>query len=333
MSTSIVVIGCGDRFQNRHLPELIATPAIQVVGLYDPDPRALKKASDILIQFQKTPPTIRESWEKLLVDPVPDAALIVSPNKHHFSQVSLCLEHGIDVVVEKPPTLTLDEAHRLKTVLVKSDATLLTAFQGGLSKSRRMAVEVVQERLGTPILMLARVTDSWKVQHSKTWRQRPEMAGGGFVFDSGIHLLETVLDLGGPLSHVSALFREDREVELSATVSGQFENGCLLSISACGEIPKGAAESQVTVVGSQMSLSTCIWGKWTSVHDGGECRPPAPKPVSIWDEVLNIWAGLQKVEPSIDRWIEILRVWNAIKESAATGGGVVRVEADSEKSA
>ena len=41
------------------------------------------------------------------------------------------------------------------------------------------------------------IWQNWVGLSADSWRMRPELSGGGFVFDSGAHMLNTVSDLAG----------------------------------------------------------------------------------------------------------------------------------------
>ena len=51
------------------------------------------------------------------------------------------------------------------------------------------------------------IWQDWAGKFDGKWRQQPEVSGGGFVFDSGAHMLNTVADLAGEeFTDVWALF-------------------------------------------------------------------------------------------------------------------------------
>ena len=49
-----------------------------------------------------------------------------------------------------------------------------------------------------PILNIAGMAwENWRIPNIGTWRQVPQVAGGGFFFDTGAHMLNTIADLAG----------------------------------------------------------------------------------------------------------------------------------------
>jgi len=53
-----------------------------------------------------------------------DFVTIVTPNFAHFAQAMMALDHGFNVVIEKPITFSLDEAKQLKQKLEETGLTL-----------------------------------------------------------------------------------------------------------------------------------------------------------------------------------------------------------------
>ena len=62
---------------------------------------------------------------KLPADKRMDFVTIVTPNFAHFAPAMLALEHGFNVVIEKPITFTIDEARQLKKKLDETGLMLL----------------------------------------------------------------------------------------------------------------------------------------------------------------------------------------------------------------
>src|SRR6201992_2590059 len=62
---------------------------------------------------------------KLPADKRMDFVTIVTPNFAHFAPAMLALEHGFNVVIEKPVTFTLDEAKQLKQKVEETGLKLL----------------------------------------------------------------------------------------------------------------------------------------------------------------------------------------------------------------
>jgi len=65
--------------------------------------------------------------ESLRPDPI-DFAVIVTPNSTHFPIAKAFLEHGINVVCDKPMTITVEEADELKRIADKDDLLFAVTY-------------------------------------------------------------------------------------------------------------------------------------------------------------------------------------------------------------
>ncbi|MEZ4666987.1 MAG: Gfo/Idh/MocA family oxidoreductase [Anaerolineae bacterium] len=127
-----------------------------------------------------------------------DVVFIVTPHVYHYEQAKACLEAGLDVLLEKPMVMTANEANDLINVRDRTGKLLVVAFQGSLSPQVRTAVSMLRTgELGNIHNINAMVWQNWDELTKNTWRQQPELAGGGFLFDTGAHMLNTVADLAG----------------------------------------------------------------------------------------------------------------------------------------
>jgi predicted dehydrogenase len=88
------VLGCGHWGQNlvRNLANLGALAAV-----CDPDSKSRQRATELAPEV----PAL-ERYEAVLADPDIDAIVIATPAETHFTLASEALEHGKDVLVEKP---------------------------------------------------------------------------------------------------------------------------------------------------------------------------------------------------------------------------------------
>lgn len=98
------VIGVGylGRF---HAQKYAAMEGVELVGVADIDPQ---RANAVASECSTKPFT---GYEELLAGI--DAVSIAVPTVHHHEVAAACLEHGVDVLVEKPITTTVEEADDL----------------------------------------------------------------------------------------------------------------------------------------------------------------------------------------------------------------------------
>jgi predicted dehydrogenase len=174
------------------------------------------------------------------------------------------------------------------------------------------------------------VWQNWGPLTVNTWRQEPALSGGGFLFDTGAHLLNTVADLAGEdFSEVAAWFvNNGRPVETLAVAMGRLASGGLVTFHACGEtIP--SCNSEIRVFCEKAILHTGVWGETLAVQYTGD-QPPAPIPVppsrGVWEQFLEVRSGRIPNPSPPEIGLRMAKLWDAIRASAANHGTPVRCE-------
>ncbi len=129
----------------------------------------------------------------------------------------------------------------------------------------------------------ATVWQNWAQVCAGTWRTDPHTAGGGFLFDTGAHMLNTVSDLAGePFVEVSAwLAQRGQPVETVGVAMARLASGALVTLHGCGDtIP--ACTSEVLVFCTEAILRTGVWGGALDIQRRGEpeLTPAARAPLA-----------------------------------------------------
>lgn len=132
--TRVGVIGIG-KMGALHLEKYSRMPTVEIVGIYDSNPAHAKSAS------QRYGVRVMESLAELLFEA--DAVSIATPTASHFHIARQALEARLHVLLEKPMTLTLEDAERLVWMAKERNVVL----QVGLLERYRYRAMV--ETLGT----------------------------------------------------------------------------------------------------------------------------------------------------------------------------------------
>ena len=170
----------------------------------------------------------------------------------------------------------------------------------------------------------------WGALSHDTWRQQPELSGGGFLFDTGAHMLNTVADLAGEdFVEVAAwLDNHGRPVDTRATVMARLFSGAFVTMHGCGEaIP--SCSSDVRVFCTRAILRTGIWGERLEMQREGSAelrRVDVPSSLGVWEQFLAVCSGQLENPCPPEVGLRMARLWDAIQESAAQGGVPTRVE-------
>ena len=333
----VALIGVGG-MARYHISQLLKTQSTtRIVALCEPSEAMALQAAKIFVELGLPPPPNQPDWQKLIAEygTELDAVLISTPHALHHDQTKACLEAGIDVLLEKPMVMTADEARSLIETRDRTGRLLVVAFQGSLSPQVRFASRLFRANEFGRILSISGIVwQNWGPNTVNTWRQVPALSGGGFLFDTGAHLLNTVADLAGEdFSEVAAWFVQNgRPVETLAVAMGRLASGGLVTFHACGEtIPSCASE--IRVFCEKAIVHTGIWGETLAVQYTGE-QPPAPIPVpsslGVWEQFLAVRSGQIPNPSPPEVGLRMAKLWDAIRASAANNGIPVQCEVNND---
>ncbi len=122
-----------------------------------------------------------------------DAVYVSTPHVFHGANALAVIEAGLDLLLEKPMVTTVEEALALVEAEKRTGSTVVIAFQGGLSP----LVHDTKERarrgdFGDLVSVTASIWEGWAKNYAGQWKQNPAISGGGFMFDTGAHMMNTV---------------------------------------------------------------------------------------------------------------------------------------------
>ena len=210
----VAMIGCGG-FARHHLRRMLPLadrPTIPVVC--EPSPAAYADFARLFEEAGLPSPPNQPDLNRLLADYAGqlDAAFIITPHAYHHDQVVACLEAGLDVLMEKPMTINVREALSLIEARDRTGRVLMVAFPASLSARYRAAIEMRRAgELGRLLGISATLWEGWGRANAGTWRHKPEISGGGYLFDAGAHMVNAVAELAGEdFVEAAALARQQR---------------------------------------------------------------------------------------------------------------------------
>ena len=330
-ATRVGFIGTGVMARS-HLQDMLGRDDTTVVAVCEPSPAAYAKGVELFDRHGLPAPANEPDWQRFVATFAGqlDAAFILTPHAFHFAQATACLEAGLDVLLEKPMVLTADEARALIATRDRTGRLLVVAFQGSLSPQVREASRLLRSgELGAILNISATTWQNWSTITTGTWRQEPDLSGGGFLFDTGAHMLNTVADLAGEdFTEVAAWLEDDgRPVDIRAAVIGRLASGALVTMNACGSaIP--SCHSQIQVFTTEAILRTGIWGETLEIQRSGASAPRRVRAVAgmpVWDQFLNVRSGRIPNPSPPEVGLRMARLWDAIRESSSLAGAVVRL--------
>jgi len=149
-----------------------------------------------------------------------DAVSIVVPTQLHFEVAKAFLDVGTHVMLEKPITVTVEQAQILVDIAKEKDVI----FQVGHL-----------ERFNPAILALdSSLTQSLFIESHRVAPFNPRGADVSVILDLMIHDIDIILDIvNSPVTHISAkgvaVLSNDIDI---ANARLEFENGCVANVTA-----------------------------------------------------------------------------------------------------
>lgn len=146
------------------------------------------------------------SQDEIIYNPEIDAVVICTPNFLNKDLTIRALRAGKHVFCEKPPAFTGAEMQEIRqTEQDCPGRKLMYGFNHRHHDSVIKMKEIVDSgEYGKVLWMRGRYGKSVTDDYFNNWRAKKDMAGGGILFDQGIHMLDLFLHLGDNFDRVKA---------------------------------------------------------------------------------------------------------------------------------
>ena len=272
----LAIIGCGG-MAGEHIKNLRLVPEAEIVGLVDIRPAAYQQKIKDLLDGNDNIRTY-DSLDALFKSPPPGlrGVVIVTPHTLHFEQAMACLDHGYDVLVEKPMVTSSAHAQLLKSKIESTGRHLQVAFQATYSAEFAYIREQIQAgALGELQTITAHSCQGWKKACANSWRHDPELSGGGQMYDTGAHLFNSIAWLvDRPAVEVFCITDNNgMEVDINAVMTIKWEGGVLGSVTISGNTP--GWQEGIWIAGDKGRISTGIHGgRLEQVNEKGPIKYP-----------------------------------------------------------
>ena len=229
---------------------------------------------------QRFPFPLCDRLETILEDPSVGAVLVLTPANTHLDVVRKCAAAGKHVLLEKPVEITTARAVALVETCRQAGVTLGIVLQhrfrpAGATLSGLLASGELGEIVGC-----STVIRLWRPQSYYDEPGRGSFArdGGGVLISQGIHTLDLMLSLAGPIEEVagyvttSAVHR--METEDLACAAARFANGAFGTIDATTAAYPGFPE-RIEIIGRK-GTATLAGTSLEVFHQDGRRTSMAP---------------------------------------------------------
>lgn len=187
-----------------------------------------------------------------------DGVFIVTPNPQHAPLTIAAARRGLHVIVEKPMAPTLAECQAMIDAAREAGVVLAVAHCMHWTPPVTRARELIQAGAIGQIVE-ATISASYNSPPNESWRQTDTTeAGGGPLYDMGVHAIDSIQSLAGPISEVSAFLDHhiyDYPAEDTTTTLLRFASGAHGVVEANSSCRQNSFE----IAGTEGRLVSSNW--------------------------------------------------------------------------
>ena len=217
------ILGAGKIAESQMAPAIAAAPGHELVAV-------MRRELDAAQRFADRHGARRayDSVEALLNDSEVNAVYVATPPHLHAHQTVLAARAGKHVLSEKPMALTTGEARQMIEAC-RASGVMLTICHYQRLNARHQRIRSLVEEGAIGQVTAARINFSERFPPQPgVWHHRPEISGGGPLMDLGIHCIDLLRYLCGPVESVAALVEtlvDDSPVADTATLLLRMASG------------------------------------------------------------------------------------------------------------
>lgn len=279
-SVRLASVGLG--WWGKILAEGARAAGAEIVGAYAPS----QESRDAFTASYGGRPL--ESYAHVLeVDDV-DGILLATPHLTHADLIRAAAEAGKHVFVEKP--LTLSVASAKSSVAAAEDAGVV--LQVGHDRRRQPANRKIKQmieggELGTVTMVETQQSTPNALGFSSDyWRANHEESPLGGMTSMGVHMVDTMTYLLGPIERVSAFSKEildHPKIDHATTIILEFESGPLGYLGTSFVVPR---TTTITLRGTEGAVTNAENGE-RFLWQGKDDPAPVEQPIETLDTVAD----------------------------------------------
>lgn len=223
----VCIISCGMITNAAHIPAYKAFPEdFEIVGVCDINEKAAKDTAR-----RNGIKNYYTDAEAMLKEQKPDVVSICVPNCFHKEYTILALNHGANVLCEKPLAFTKADAEEMFACAKKNGKVLMACQSMRFTPDRLAAKKYIEDTNMNDIYygefsrVRRRGIPTWGTFHIK------KISMGGAFIDIGVHMLDALVWLMGnvPIKEVTATAAQNHKTEIgslmgSGALTGEVHN-------------------------------------------------------------------------------------------------------------
>jgi len=257
-----------------------------------------------------------------------DVIMVMTPSGMHADMGIEAAERGKHVITTKPIDIRVDKAQALISACGDAGVTLMTDFNFRyMEPYKKIRAAVDQGCLGTPIFGEIRLKWWRPDTYYEGWHGTWAMDGGGSLMNQGIHQVDMLQWLMGPVRSVFAKMgvyaHANCETEDMLQAVLTFESGALGAITTTTTFPEGS-ETRLELHGTKGAAAAQRQEllRW-HFPEGEPDISQLPSATNIIEEAVQVFSeGKPPLVPGPEA-LKSVKLACAIYESAKTGREVV----------
>ncbi len=341
MGVRLGFVGVGWWASFNHIPVARADPRADVVAIADLSNEHLQKVGDAFgIEDRYRNVSDMLAGEQL------DGVMIATPHVAHAEAALPCLEAGLHVLIEKPMTTTVADAHALRQAAASAEKQVLvpcgwnfrdyTAAAAAMVEAGKLGkIEHVSCQMASALddlfagQMMLETADHLFRPPPSTWAD-PARAGG-YGWGQMSHSLAWVFRVTG-LSPHSAYCMDGKSptgVDYYDAACLRFTSGATMALSGSSTVPKHCGfQMDIRIFGSEGMLLFDVERERLELRrrDGADEVVPIPSGDGAYDGTLpvtrfiEICAGESSAnEADVEVGVRVVEALEALYRSSATG--------------
>lgn len=319
----VAILGCGG-MAGAHAQRLRERDEVQVVALCDVNEEITQNFWNQRFEGVEPKAVFYTDAAKMYVEAKPDAVIIVTPHTQHFAQAKQALEAGCHVLLEKPMVTDSKDAYALEKVVEASGKVFVVGYNTPCKPTLHYIRDVINSgELGNLEVVNGWMSQDWKDSQVGKWRQEPALSGGGMLYDSGAHILNSLIwTVGQPVDSVQAFVDNSGiAVDINGIINVRFANGVFASISIDGNCTYNGAGMNYLFKNGRIEFDG--WsGTWLRAWKGNEELTDLPTADNSYTSTGNfIDSILGRATPAAGAHNGVLQseLMDAIYQSADSG--------------
>ena len=269
------------------------------------------------------------SLEELLSDPEVDGVIITTSHQSHREMIEQAAAAGKHILVEKPFTNTVEDGIAAIAAAREAGVLLQVGHQRRRTAAKRRIKAMLEAgELGDveTVVTNQSIPNGFKMPET-AWRWDPEQSPLGSMTSLGVHKIDTINYLVGPIRSVFCFTRPGRTkpIDEATVLAMELESGALATLTTSFFTP---VVNDTTVFGTDAAAWSTLGGAKLRIQGRDD-----PEPVEIELEPIDELAdqmtafaaavrGEAPVEVDGEAGLVVIAVMEAAVESAETGRAV-----------